>query len=86
MVDSLLGKNGDGGKPRAKSGRLARTIVLGSVAVAFAIYWLARSYGVDMEELITYLKASLAFVAFFALVGILAGAVIWLVRWWRMRS
>ena len=84
MVDSLLGKK-NGGKSVRRGGRLIRTIVLGSVAVAFAIYWLARSYGVDMEELLTYLKASLAFVAFFALVGILAGALLWLLRLWRMR-
>ncbi|HEY5647499.1 MAG TPA: hypothetical protein VIS76_16225 [Pseudomonadales bacterium] len=78
MVDSLLGtKKAGPGKSRLGA-RIARTVVLGSVAVAFGIYWLARSYGVDLEELLDYLKASLAFVLFFALAGALAGLVIWL--------
>ena len=81
MVDSLLGKKPDqtGGSPR-RGGRLTRTIVLGCIAVGFAIYWLARSYDVDMEQLLTYLQASVAFVAFFALVGIGGGVLLWLAR------
>lgn len=82
MVDSLLGNKSGKGSGKA-SARLTRTVVLGTVAVAFAIYWLARSYGADTEELLTYLKASIAFVAFFALVGIAGGLLIWLFRWFR---
>ncbi len=80
MVDSLLeDKRGKTAATRV-SGRLARTVFLGSVAVAFAVYWLAESYGVDTSALLDYLKTSLAFVLFFALLGILAGVLIWLIR------
>ena len=86
MVDSLLGtKKGGVGKSR-NSARIARTVVLGSIAVAFGIYWLARSYGVEAAELLEYLKASVAFVIFFALAGVLAGLVLWLVGWFRRRQ
>lgn len=85
MVDSLLeDKKGKTNATRL-SGRLTRTVLLGSVAVAFAIYWLAQSYGVDTAELLGYLKTSLAFVLFFALFGILAGMLIWLIRISRRR-
>ena len=85
MVDSLLEeKKGKTGATRM-SGRLARTVVLGSIAVAVALYWLADSYGVDMDELLGYLKTSLAFVLFFAVFGMLAGMLIWLIRSRRRR-
>jgi apolipoprotein N-acyltransferase len=85
MVDSLLeDKKGKTGATRL-SGRLTRTVLLGSVAVGFGIYWLARSYGVDTAELFGYLKTSLAFVLFFALFGVLAGMLIWFVRMSRRR-
>lgn len=84
MVDSLLGRKS--GTVRSRIGaRLVRSVVLGSVAVAFAIYWLAESYGVDWRELLGYLKASLAFVLFFALAGVLAGLLIWLIGRLRRR-
>ena len=80
MVDNLLeDKKGKTGATRM-SGRLTRTVVLGSIAVAFGVYWLAQSYGVDTDELLDYLKTSLAFVLFFALFGMLAGMLIWLIR------
>lgn len=86
MVDNLLeDKKGRTGATRL-SGRLTRTVVLGSIAVAFGIYWLARSYGVDISELVDYLKTSLAFVLFFALFGVLAGMLIWLIRASRRRD
>ena len=75
MVRSLL----DPGKGRARrsgargAARLARTILLGAVAVGFAIYWLADTYGADPEALLDYLGASLVFVAVFALVGAAVG-------------
>lgn len=85
MVDNLLqDKKGKTGATRL-SGRLTRSILLGSVAVAFGLYYLADSYGVDMTELLDYLKTSLAFVLFFALFGILAGMIIWLIRASRRR-
>lgn len=85
MVDSLLDdKKGKTGATRL-SARLTRSIVLGSLAVALAIYWLADSYDVDMSQLLDYLKTSLVFVLFFALIGIVAGMLLWLVRVSRRR-
>jgi hypothetical protein len=85
MVDNLLEqKKGRTGATRL-SGRLTRTVLLGSIAVAVAVYWLAESYGVDSAELFEYLKTSLAFVLFFALAGVLAGMLIWLIRTSRRR-
>ena len=68
MVDNLLeDKKGKTATTRL-SGRLTRTVLLGSIAVAVGIYWLAQSYGVDTAELFGYLKTSLAFVFFFAVI------------------
>lgn len=74
MVDSLL-KTGKGGQRSGSRGwgRLSRTIVLGSVAAAFALYWLAESYGADSEALLGYLETSLVFVLVFALAGAVLG-------------
>ena len=43
--------------------RRARTLILGALAAAAAIYWLAWEYGVDGEELAGFLWASLAALA-----------------------
>ncbi len=85
MVDSLL-EDKTGKTPSSRlSRRLARTIVLGSLAVAAALYWLARSYGVDLDEMLGYLRASVLFVGFFALFGVLAGLTLYLLRSFRNR-
>ena len=85
MVDNLLEeKKGKTGATRT-SGRLTRTVVLGSVAVAVGLYYLAESYGVDTAELLGYLKTSVIFVLFFAGFGMLAGMLIWLIRTGRRR-
>ena len=55
--------------------RLTRTLILGALAAAAAIYWLAREYGADGEELARFLWASLAFVAGSAAAA-LAGAAL----------
>ena len=55
--------------------RLVRTLLLGTLAVAAAVYWLALEYDVDMRELAGYLGASLLFVMLFAALA-LAGAVV----------
>ena len=55
--------------------RRARTLILGALAAAAAIYWLAWEYGVDGEELAGFLWASLAFVAGSATAA-LAGAAL----------
>jgi len=82
MVDSLLGGKSGKRKP-GNAARLTRSIVLGAIAVAFAIYWLARSYGVDTDELLGYLKTSILFVGFFVGAGILGGMLLWVLRRFR---
>ncbi len=85
MVDKLLeDRKGKTGATRT-SGRLTRTVVLGSIAVAFGLYYLAESYGVDTAEMLDYLKTSVIFVLFFAGFGMLAGMLIWLIRASRRR-
>ena len=85
MDDNLLqDKKGKTGATRLSS-RLTRTVLLGSVAVAFGLYYLADSYGVDTAELLDYLKTSLAFVLVFAVFGMLAGLLIWLIKASRRR-
>lgn len=78
MVDSLLDPKT--AKRGRAAGRLTRTILLGTVAVAFALYWLADSYGVDTTELLSNLKTSLIFVVVFVGAGILGGVLLWLLR------
>jgi formate hydrogenlyase subunit 3/multisubunit Na+/H+ antiporter MnhD subunit len=80
MVDSLLDGKSSSRPFRRGGGRLLRTILLGTVAVAFAIFWLARSYGAGPAELLGYLGASVLFVAVFALIGILASLLLRLLR------
>ncbi len=74
MVDSLLTSN------RVKTSRLGRTIVLGAIAVALSIIWLADSWGVDRAELWDYFLTSVLFVGVFVAVGVFAGLLFWLVK------
>ncbi len=66
-----------GGRP---SSRLARTILLGTVAVAFALAWLVREFGLDVQELLSYLGVSALFVLGVAGCGLVGFGVLWLVR------
>lgn len=52
---------------------LLRSILLGVVAVSFAIYWLGRSYAVDWAEIRLYLITSVMFIGTF----IAAAALLW---------
>jgi hypothetical protein len=52
---------------------LVRSILLGVVAVGFAIYWLGRSYAVDWADIRLYLLTSVLFVGAF----IAAAATLW---------
>jgi NhaP-type Na+/H+ or K+/H+ antiporter len=61
-------------------GRLARTIVLGAVAVAFAIYWLAAELGLDRDELLGYAAASVLLVGVLVVLGLVLGALVSLAR------
>ena len=85
MVDSLLNDKKGRTSASRNSARLTRSILLGTVAVAFAIYWLADSYDADTQALLGYLQTSLLFVGFFAAVGIVCGALFWLLRALRRR-
>ena len=64
-----------GARAPSRSNRLARTIVLGAVAVLFAIVWLANELGMDRDELLDYLGTSLLFVGML-IVCALVGAVL----------
>lgn len=60
--------------------RLVRTILLGCVAVALAIHWLADAYGVDGEALLRAFWVSIGFVALLAVLAALGGLLLGLVR------
>ena len=67
--------------------RLVRTILLGTVAVALAIAWLADAYGVETKDLLQALMASLSFVGIFAALALIGGLLLGLARWlWRRRG
>ena len=66
--------------------RLVRTLSLGALAVAAAIYWLAVEYEVDMRELRGYLGASFLFVALFAALAVGGAVVLRAARSLRARS
>jgi hypothetical protein len=68
------------GPSRAASNRLLRTIGLGTAAVVLALFWLAREFQLDVDELFGYLRISALFVLGFAVSGALGFAVLWLVR------
>ncbi len=68
------------GKQHVRHARLVRTIGLGSVAVVFAIYWVAREYGADTEELLGFLGLSVLFVGLFAGLALVAGFLLWIVK------
>ena len=68
--------------------RLTRTILLGTVAVALAIAWLADAYDVEAQDLVGALTASLAFVGVFAALALIGGLLLGGARrlWGRRRS
>ena len=56
--------------------RLTRTILLGTVAVALAIAWLADAYDVETKDLLQALTASLGFVSVFAALALIGGLLL----------
>ena len=61
--------------------RLARTVLLGAVAAALGIWWLARAYGIENSQLLGFLLASALFVVgCVVLAAIAALALGWLRR------
>lgn len=86
MVDSLLNRKPEheqGGEShqlpaplrRRQPNRLTRSILLGAVTVAFAVYWIGRSFAVDWADIRLYLVTSLLFVGVF--IG--AALLVWVV-------
>ena len=62
--------------------RLARTVLLGAVAVGLAIHWLADAYGVDGGSLLSALWMSIGFVALLAGLAVVGGLLLGLVKRW----
>ncbi|MDH3643301.1 MAG: hypothetical protein OES38_14460 [Gammaproteobacteria bacterium] len=63
-----------------KRNRLGRTILLGTVAVAFALFWLARELELDRDELLGYLATSVLFVAVLIACAVLGAGLLWLIK------
>ena len=51
--------------------RLTRTLFLGSVATALALYWLGEQWGIDWEVILEFLVTSLLFVLLLVGAGLL---------------
>ena len=66
-----------GGKRGFDHRRLTRTLLLGALAVAAAIYWLAVEYDVEMRELVGFLGASTLFVVTLLAVSVVGAVVVW---------
>ncbi len=64
-------------RKRSTRDRLARSVLLGALAAAAAIYWLVRELELDVDVLINYLLASLVLVGAAIAVALLAA---WLLR------
>ena len=63
-------------------GRLARTILLGTVAAGAAIWWLARAYDVESTTLAGFLVSSGALVGLSIAAAVVGGIAL---GWWRNR-
>ena len=66
--------------------RIGRTVVLGAIAAALGIWWLAQAYGVDGSRLFGYLLGSVAFVAAAIALGLIGAGLTLLLRRWRTRG
>lgn len=67
--------------PAARQRRLTRTIVLGSVAVAAGIAWLADSLGMDAGELMDFAVTSALLVLGVVLLALLGAATLRGLKW-----
>lgn len=65
---------------RSSQRRLVRTVVLGTVAVAAAIAWMAMEFGMDADELVGYAVTSLMLVLGLVALALAGAAVMRLVR------
>jgi hypothetical protein len=60
--------------------RLARTILLGTVAAVAALVWLSGELELDRDELLGYAATSVLLVAVLVLAGALLGGLLWFIR------
>tara|TARA_B110000967_G_scaffold191238_1_gene216695 strand:- start:2198 stop:2515 length:318 start_codon:yes stop_codon:yes gene_type:complete len=60
---------------KGSTARLARTIILGTMAVSGSIVWIGDQYGIEPEETLQFLAYSAIFVVALVFAG-LAGALI----------
>ena len=87
QAEALSRRLAGGGRRRGfDHRRLSRTLLLGALAVAASIYWLAVEYGVNMGELVGYLGASVLFVIALAAVSLAGAVALWGVKRWSARS
>lgn len=63
-----------------RRGHLARTILLGTVAVAFALFWLARELELDRQELMGFLGTSVLFVGLMVVLGLVGAAAVLILK------
>lgn len=63
-----------------RRGRLARTILLGAVAVGFALFWLARELELDTQELMSFLGTSALLVGLMVMLGLVGAAAVLIVK------
>ncbi len=76
QADAVSRRLAVGGRHRGLDHRrLTRTLLLGTVAVAAAIYWLTVEYDVQMGELVGFFGASILFVLMLTAVSV-AGAFV----------
>ena len=80
QAQAIQRKLAGSGRRKPRQSRLVRTIALGTVAVAFAIYWLALEYGVDTDELVGFLGLSVLFVGGIVGLALFGGFVLWIVK------
>ena len=66
---------------RKGSGRMFRTILLGTVAMVAGVLWLGDQYGVAREETIELLLTSGVFVLLLTAAGVFGALLIRLLRW-----
>jgi hypothetical protein len=65
---------------KGSAAKLARTIILGTIAVAGAIVWIGDQYGVDPEQTIQFLALSAIFVGILVFAGLLGSLILSLIR------
>ena len=68
------------GAQRQSSGRMFRTILLGTVAMVAGVLWLGDQYGVERKETVELLLTSAGFVLLLTVAGVFGALLIRLMR------